>query len=232
MNYGFAAIPHAEICEVPVKLQSERWCLQLYFHVAQPADLQEKDVLEVGSGRGGGAAFLAGLLKPASYTGMDYSPSAVELCRRKHLAPNLVFVEGDAEKMPFADASFDVVINVESSHCYPDFSRFVSEVHRVLRPGGLFAHTDFRDANQTDAWRSALSDAGFELVREANITPNVLAALERDDTRKRELIPRLVPGWLVGPSQDFAGTKGSIIERAFTSGEMRYLSFLLRKREG
>jgi SAM-dependent methyltransferase len=56
-------------------------------------------------------------------------------------------VQGDAEALPFDDGSFDAVINVESSHNYPDLAKFLSEVARVLRPGGHFSHVDvFTDA--------------------------------------------------------------------------------------
>ena len=53
-------------------------------------------------------------------------------------------MEGNAEKLPFADQSFDAVINVEASHCYPRFPQFLDEVARVLRPGGHFLYTDVR----------------------------------------------------------------------------------------
>jgi ubiquinone/menaquinone biosynthesis C-methylase UbiE len=52
------------------------------------------------------------------------------------------FVHGDAQSLPFADESFDVVINIEASHGYPDFPRFLAEVARVLRPGGRFLYAD------------------------------------------------------------------------------------------
>jgi ubiquinone/menaquinone biosynthesis C-methylase UbiE len=60
----------------------------------------------------------------------------------------LTFVQGDAENLPFPDASFDIVVNVESSHTYPHFDRFAAEVRRVLRQGGRFVITDFRERPQ------------------------------------------------------------------------------------
>lgn len=230
MNYGYAGLDEAHTCAVPPALEPERWCLQLYHHVASGAPLAGGDVLEVGSGRGGGAAFLHRHFKPASYTGVDYSPRAVELCCERYQIPGLAFRQGDAENLPVESASVDAVINIESSHCYGNFPKFVSEVSRVLRPGGHFLHADFRDAKEVDSWREQLRASGLELVRETDITPNVLKALAADDARKRTLIGQLVPRWLVNAFQDFAGTKGSIVERAFATGEMKYFSFVLRKK--
>jgi fatty-acid O-methyltransferase len=56
----------------------------------------------------------------------------------------LDFVQGDAQNLHFPDQSFDAVINVEGSHIYPNFERFLGEVARVLRPGGHFLYADFR----------------------------------------------------------------------------------------
>ncbi len=82
-------------------------------------------------------------LQPASYTGLDLNPDGISFCRRRHDLPGLEFVQGDAEDLPFPDESFDAVINVESSHLYPHFPVFLTEVARVLRPGGNFLYTDW-----------------------------------------------------------------------------------------
>jgi ubiquinone/menaquinone biosynthesis C-methylase UbiE len=58
--------------------------------------------------------------------------------------------------MPFPDASFDAVINVESSHCYPSMGRFLSEVHRVLRPRGSLLFADLRTS---DVWTFSIDSS-------------------------------------------------------------------------
>ncbi len=230
MNYGYAGLPEARTAAVPAALEPERWCLQLYHHVASATELKGKRVLEVGSGRGGGAAFLKEARQPMRYAGIDYSDKAVALCRERYAAiDGLTFQPGDAEKLPCETASFDAVINVESSHCYPDFPKFVREVQRVLKPGGHFLYADFRDATELGNWRTQLRNSGLEIVRETNITPNVLAALDIDDTRKQTLIQKLIPKWLLKSFQDFAGTKGSVVYRNFANGQMQYYSFVLKK---
>src|SRR5258708_19594708 len=72
------------------------------------------------------------------------SVEATALARRQPGEESAVeFVGGDAENLPFAKASFDVVINVESAHCYGSIDRFLAEVHRVLRSSGRLAFADF-----------------------------------------------------------------------------------------
>ena len=71
-------------------------------------------------------------------TGSDFTPTAISLSQKVHCGiPNLTFVQGDAEKLPFEDHMFDTVINVESSHCYGNMDAFVKEVARVLKPGDI-----------------------------------------------------------------------------------------------
>ncbi len=137
MNYGYAAIGGPEDQpRGPSEASAERYSMQLYDAVASAVDLAGKDVLEVGCGRGGGSAFLSRDRKARSVTGVDFATSATVAWNFRGRGPTLRFVLGDAEQLPFRSSSFDVVVNVESSHCYPDLGRFLGEVGRVLRPGG------------------------------------------------------------------------------------------------
>ena len=142
----------------------------------------------------------------------------------------LEFRVGDAENLPLEDASVDAVINVESSHCYPVFEKFVAEVHRVLRPGGHFLYADFRDRASLESWRKSLSDSGLSLLRETDITGNVLNALDRDNERKLAFINRVVPKPLRPSINDFAGMRGTPIYDGFQGGRLVYMSFVLSRK--
>lgn len=71
--------------------------------------------------------------------GVDFSPAMLTLAREQ--APNATIIEGDAQDLPFDDAEFDVVVSNLGLCHVPDQPRALSEVRRVLRPGGRFAMT-------------------------------------------------------------------------------------------
>ncbi|MCG1018693.1 MULTISPECIES: class I SAM-dependent methyltransferase [Burkholderiaceae] len=114
------------------------------------ADLRGKKVLEVGSGRGGNCSYLARYAGAASVTGLDFCPAHIEFCNQVHRLDGLSFIGGDATNLPFADEEFDVVVNIESSHCYPDMNRFGEEVRRVLKKEGLFFYADTMKGDNHD----------------------------------------------------------------------------------
>ena len=225
MNYGFEDAS-AQRLELQGADEPDRQFIQLYNYVAGAVDLTNRNVLEVGCGRGGGASFVAGYLRPSRMTGVDLSEKAVEFCRKRHVVQNLEFRAGDAEHLPFADKTFDAVINVESSHCYPSLPSFYAEVRRVLKPGGHFLYADLRDSATVKEWRETLSASGLSIVQETEITKFVLAGLDRNNEQKRELIQRLVPGVLQAPFSDFAGMRGSKVYEGFRSGSLTYRSFV------
>src|SRR5918998_67292 len=184
MNYGFVPLEPIPALQLEAPDEPDRLCIQLYQHAVGAVVLREKDVLEVGSGRGGGASYVSRYLRPLSLTGLDLSQQAVDLCNRHRKAPGLAFTCGDAQALPFPDSSFDAVLNIESSHCYPSMGRFLSEVHRVLRPGGSFLFADLRSCDGLDALHRQFEASPLDLEREGDISANVLMALRLDNDRK------------------------------------------------
>jgi len=228
MNYGHRP-PHGT---APLALAPEdepdRSCIQLYHLVASAVELTGRELLEVGSGRGGGTSFVARYLRPSRVVGVDVSPRAVAFCRARHAVPGLSFEVGNAEHLGFADASFDAVLNVESSHCYGDLGVFVREVRRVLRPEGHFLYADFRPRDELDAWRAGLLAAGLRLVLERDITPGVVAALDADDEQKRRLIEALVARPLRRAFHQFAALRGTAFYDKLRRGTVVYCVFVLQ----
>ena len=96
-----------------------------------------KRLLEVGCGMG--TDLLQFARGGANVTGVDLTPRSVETSRH-HLelyGQKGDFALTDAERLPFADESFDVVYSNGVLHHTPDTAEAVREVHRVLRPRGL-----------------------------------------------------------------------------------------------
>jgi SAM-dependent methyltransferase len=230
MNYGYAEPGSTtRAFDLQPDDEAERYPIALYHHVATLAPVAGRDVLEVGSGRGGGASYVARYLKPRRMVGIDLSGKAVSFSNKRHGIGNLHFRQGDAEQLPFDDQSFDSVINVESSFCYPSIDGFFAEVKRVLRPGGHLHYTDLRLAHEMAGWREAIARSGFQIVFERDITANVIEALHRDSVRRRDGGRKIAGGPFAGIADVFTGVDGTRIPSLLASGGMAYYSFLLRK---
>jgi SAM-dependent methyltransferase len=93
-------------------------------------------VLDVACGHGNAA--LAAARRFCQVTGVDYVPALLERARQRAQAEGLevAFQEGDAEALPFPDASFDVVLSTCGAMFAPDQKRTAAELLRVCRPGG------------------------------------------------------------------------------------------------
>ena len=162
-----------------------KYHLALAREVLSGVGLDGAQVLEVGCGRGGNCSYLASYTGATRIVGCDLSSGNISFCGRTYDDPRLTFVQGDAESLPFADGSFDVVVNIESSHCYPDLACFLAEVRRVLRIGGTLAYADFWHLKAfRDDWNNReeqFRNAPLALDRCEDITQYVFKALHEDD---------------------------------------------------
>jgi SAM-dependent methyltransferase len=228
LNYAFESEPPVGIPLAPED-EPNRACIQLYHHVASQVELRGRDVLEVSCGHGGGASWIARTMPPASYTALDLNPTGIKFCQQRHSVPGLKFLQGDAQNLPFPDRSFDAVINVEASHCYPDFPRFLAEVARVLRPDGHFLYADFRFGETIKDWERDIAAAPLAVVQTRDIGANVLRGLDRNGERSLALIRKRLPRFMHGLGRDFAGVPGSRVYVAIQKGELSYRSWCFRK---
>jgi SAM-dependent methyltransferase len=109
-------------------------------HLCETADVQAGwRVLDVATGSGNAA--IAAARRGCEAVGVDYVPALLERGRVRAAAEHLDvrFVEGDAEDLPFADASFDAVLSIYGVMFAPDHRRAAAELARVCRPGGRIA---------------------------------------------------------------------------------------------
>ena len=118
--------------------------------VANPFSLgrleRGEHVLDLGSGAGTDSLVAARMVGDDGHvTGIDMTPGMLANARAAAAemgAGNVEFVEGEAERLPFADASFDVVISNGVIDLIPDKDAVFSELHRVLVPGGRLQIAD------------------------------------------------------------------------------------------
>jgi O-methyltransferase len=170
----------------------QEWCyaVNLVRRVVEDVALEDRDVLDVGCGRGGMCSYLARYHRPRRVWGVDYCEGNIAFCRRTHSFPNVSFEAGDAQALPFPDGSFDVVTNVESSHNYRDLGRFREEVRRVLRPGGVFCYADALPREKFKILEQ-LGDGG-EIQRLEDITAGVLRATLLNAPRFEQLMTQMI----------------------------------------
>ncbi len=97
--------------------------------------------LEIGCGCGVGARIISETFNPTQIDALDIDPKMISLARRKQknsTSRQLQFITGDAQHLPYRDASFDGVFNYGIVHHLEDWQQGIREVARVLKPGGTF----------------------------------------------------------------------------------------------
>jgi SAM-dependent methyltransferase len=209
---------------------------QLYNRALDRLELEGRSVVEVGCGYGTGCAHMANAYRSASLLGLDLSDDLITRCREAHHAPNLGFRQADAQNLPLPADSVDVVVNIESSHCYPSRSDFFAEVARVLRPGGSFVLADIfamrGRAEGPDSIPAMLAHAGLEVRSSDDITANVLAARDtvwRSPTYharvQAEVTSGVVPERMLRTVHSALFLPGSLSYNWMSAGRFQYWSW-------
>ncbi|HEV7515592.1 MAG TPA: class I SAM-dependent methyltransferase [Thermoanaerobaculia bacterium] len=226
-NYGYVADerPRSAKIQLPPHWPN-RNRIELVLELIGDCDLNDRDILDVGCGRGGTILTVDRFFTAGEIWGLDLSPSAVLFCQRLIKNPGIRFVNGESERLPFLDGFFDVVMNVESSCLYPDIYAFYREVDRVLGPGGRFLYTDLLPVEHMASYRSCLTGLGLTLERDQDITPNVLLSLDSIAQRSLE-----VHGAPTGKEvmEFFLATPGSKPYRDLQEGRLSYRIWQFKK---
>jgi ubiquinone/menaquinone biosynthesis C-methylase UbiE len=169
-------------------------------------------LLDIGSGLGGAARFFARRYG-CRVTGVDLTPEYVDVARKLtqlvSLSDQVEFQIGSALDLPFGEASFDCATLIHVGMNIPDKERLCAGVHRVLRPGGLFAIYDVMRTGEAEiafpvpwaasattsflatpeTYHRALKAAGFEINSERNRREFGIEFFHRMQARIRESGP-------------------------------------------
>jgi SAM-dependent methyltransferase len=216
--------------------EPERTSYALYARLIAGTPCAGRDVLELGAGRGGGARFLHDTCHPRQLVALDYAEESVRWCRRNFSSAGLKFVCGDAGEPRFPDASFDVIVAVEVTHCLADKEIFLAAAARVLRPGGRLLIADFfyrrPDAmHALGKFETALAGSAFTVVANDDWTAGATAAIEADSARRTRVITDHVPRFLQKTALGFASTTASSTYVAMREGRTVYRRYVLEKRK-
>lgn len=147
INFGYWPNPLFQGNEI-TKEQRTAASKEMYRVIANLANILEgHNVLEVGAGLGYGSSFISQQYDPKLVIGIDISPEQIARAKRYQVSGvksgKLRFTIGEAEVMPFTEASFDSVISVEAAQHFDSMTSFSKEVTRVLKPGGKLVVTSF-----------------------------------------------------------------------------------------
>jgi ubiquinone/menaquinone biosynthesis C-methylase UbiE len=140
--------------------------------------------LDVGCGTGIFTELVVNRCQPSRVTGVDPAQAQIDLAARKVSDARVGFQTADAQALPFADASFDVVTAALVVNFVPDRNKALSEMRRVVRPSGLVAGYvwDFAaNASPSAPLRTGLRRVGTE-------APDVPGTQDSTEARLRALL--------------------------------------------
>lgn len=183
MNHGY--YPPFDL----VKNEIQANQASLYACLLNEINTANLKILDVGCGRGGGVDILSKYYQFSEVHGCDINEVGINYC--KSYIKNVDFKVSDAEDLDYEDGYFDIVINIESSHCYKNVNKFYSEVARVLKPNGYFLYTDI-DINP----KKYNIDNYFNLYKVSDITKNVALASKNDLINLNKLPETKQKDWL------------------------------------
>ena len=228
MNYGYvdAGTAAGEMAPDDLVAASRR-----LYEAVLPASGPLGSVLEVGCGRGAGAAFVLGSRPVASYLGLDLSSENIRMCRRRpRLHPAAEFAVADARRLPVHAAAFDTVFSVEAAQHFEDRLLFYREVARALRPGGRFYLASIWRPAEVES-PAAMEACGFVIAERADISSNVVGSLSRSSGLRRQIVESLqLPERYTPLLMSWAGVAGHAAFEGLSSGQLVYLRFILERR--
>jgi SAM-dependent methyltransferase len=141
-----------------------------------------KDVLEVACGVGNGLGYLARFAQRV--VGGDIEDANVQIAQDTYRDDENVEIHKiDAHRLPFPDRSFDLLLLFEALYYLEDAEQFMSEVFRVLRPGGKLllstVHPSWPGFNPSPLSRRYYTSQGLrELAQSAGLVPTIYAGFE------------------------------------------------------
>ena len=134
--------------------------------ISRLPEIKGKNILEIGCGNGFQSLYVLKNFQPATVTGIDINEYSINIAKahvEEEKIENATFhVDNAQELSKIKSESMDMVINIESAFHYPNKDKFISEIYRVLKPGGHFLIADILNKKDNanlspKKWRKGMS---------------------------------------------------------------------------
>ncbi|CAF1034858.1 unnamed protein product [Adineta steineri] len=230
MNWGYADL------DEHIDDNTGYYSKKLYQQVLANITLTDKNIFEVGCGRGAGAAWCVRTYTPRSYVGIDLSRDVINLCEELYSTiTGLSFMIADPKThLPFQNESMDVVLSIETTNLFDEIvavKKFVDEITRVLTPNGYFLWCGLCNVDGSSLLIDYLSANNTFIIKEkVNITRNVLHALDIQNNSCADFIDRYIQPADQESFHLLAGLPGTQLYDNMQEGRAEYWRIVFRKK--
>ncbi|CAF1423827.1 unnamed protein product [Adineta steineri] len=230
MNWGYADL------DKHIDDNTGYYSKKLYQQVLANVTLTDRNVLEVGCGRGAGAAWCVRTYAPRSYIGMDPSRDAINLCEQFYsTTPELSFMIADRKTyLSFQNESIDVVLSIETTNIFDKIialKDFVEEIARVLTPNGYFLWCGLCNLDGSSVLIDYLTtNHAFIIKEKVNITANALHALDIQSNSRTDFIDRYIQPADQEYYRILAGLPGTQLYDNMQQGRVEYWRIVFQKK--
>ncbi|CAF4017821.1 unnamed protein product, partial [Adineta steineri] len=229
MNWGYADLNEN------IDDNTGYYSKKLYQQVLANITLTDQNILEVGCGRGAGAAWCVRTYAPCSYVGIDPSQDVINLCEKYYSTiPRLSFMIADPKTyLSFLNESIDVILSIETTKAFDEIvavKKFVDEVTRVLTPNGYFLWCGLCNVDGSSVLIDYLTANNAFIIKEKiNITTNVLHALDIQSNSRADFIDRYIQPADQEYCRLLAGLPGTQFYDNMQQGQTEYWRIVFRK---
>ncbi|CAF1006366.1 unnamed protein product [Adineta steineri] len=230
MNWGYADLDeHSDD-------NTGYYSKKLYQQVLANVTLTDRNILEVGCGRGAGAAWCVHTYAPRSYVGIDPSRDVINLCEKYYSTiPPLSFMIADPKThLPFQNESMNVVLSIETTNIFDEIvavKKFVDEITRVLIPNGYFLWCGLCNVHNSSVLIDYLTANDTFIIKEKiNITRNVLHALDIQNNLRTDFIDRYIQPVDQEYCRLLAGLPGTQLYDNMQQGRAEYWRVVFHKK--
>jgi len=220
--------------------EEKRFYIQLYHYLATGfgnwPNLEGKNVLELRCGGGGGIDYLTRYLNANLCIGVDESSTQTQAARdgfkdntklRFYTAIDTLDNLSSIDQLK--DDRIDLALSVQSSMHVRDFSKFIQEIDKVVRPGGFFAFADLRLAQDWPELERALQSSSMKIMKKENISNNVMLSLQLDEVSKFKVLSRKFGSIVRRIVKRFGIVKDNALAQSLAGGNNVAMAYILHK---